>query len=252
MRHPFWLAPVALLVLQSAPAGIVHDPDRGYRLAVGAAFGEYEEEGVNCDGVVVARERRKFLSAGAEATGHVAREVSVSAHAGFMGTEREEGSILAPAFRGFFGGVMGGYDSRRLAFLFGISTAPGKVGADSVSMSNRVHPMGRVRLGELDRWHFVVDLGNPPAAGAPPELGRVGVGYGLGNLRRFGFRLSVGVSDFPFGDAENHLLVDALIRVPVSQSADVGFLAALRDPAGGNVGIFGQVRPSVRRNPSPN
>jgi hypothetical protein len=243
MRAPFWLAPVALLILQSAPAGVVYDPDqRGYRIAVGASFGEYEEEGVNCDGAVVARERRKFLSAGADGAAKVSRRVMVAGHAGGMGAEREDGSMLAPPFRGFYGGVMAGYDADQLAFLVGVATAPGRVSADSTTMSNRVLPMARVRLGDSDHWHFLVELGGPPAAGAPPELGRVGVGYRLSQRPRFGFRVNVGVSDFPLGDQENHLLLDALVRLPLSQTLDLGLLATLRDPAGGNLGVFGQVR----------
>ena len=249
MRGSFWLAPVTLFVLQSVPAGVVYDPDqRGYRLAVGAAFGEYEEEGVNCDGVVVARERRKFLSAGAEGSVKATRRLMIAGHAGGMWADEDPGSILAPPYRGFYGGLMAGYDADQLAFLFGLSTAPGDVSDDSTTMSNRLLPMGQVRLGDTDHWHFLVELGGPPAAGAPPEMGRVGLGYRLSQRARFGFRVSVGVSDFPLGDQENHLLLSALVRLPVSRSADIGLLASLRDPAGGNLGVFAQVR-RIRRNP---
>lgn len=231
MPGRYWLAPVTLFLLQSAPV-----------IGFGGSLGEYEEQGVNCDGEVLRRERRKLGSLSAEGSGFVATNVRVAAHAGYVGAERAEDSELAPPFKGFFGGIMAGFDEPKLAFLLGISTAPGDVSDDSLTMSNRLLPMGQVRLGELNRVHFQVDLGGSPAPGAPPDLGRVGVGYRMGDLPKFGFRVDVGVSDFPLGDLENHALVHALVRVPVSPTFHLGALGTIRDPAGANFGVFGQVR----------
>jgi hypothetical protein len=47
---------------------------RRYRVApvcIGGAIGSYEEQSVNCDGDVISRERRRFRSIGAEASGRI-------------------------------------------------------------------------------------------------------------------------------------------------------------------------------------
>ena len=232
MAGRYWLAPVTLFLLQSSPV-----------IGFGASLGEYEEQGVNCDGEVLRRERRKLGSFSAEGSGFVATNVRVAAHAGYVGAGKEDNSELAPPFQGFFGGIMAGFDEPKLAFLFGVSTAPGDVSDDSLSMSNRVLPLGLVRLGELNKVHFQVEVGGSPVPGAPPDLGRVGVGFRLGDLPRFGFRVDVGVSDFPLGDQENHALLHALVRFPMSRTFHLGALATIRDPAGANFGVFGQMRP---------
>lgn len=240
MPGRYWLAPTILLLLQSAPVTLTRDPRTGLRLALGGAAGEYEEQGVNCNGDVIARERRRFGTAGAEASGRLSRTTRMTGHAGYMWTGSEPGSTLAPPFRGFFGGVMAGLDDDKLAMGLGISTAPGGVDTLTGATSQRVLPMGFVRLGALDNIHFRVEVGGPPAPGSPPELGRAGLGFRLGEERRLGFRLDLGVSDFPLGDGENHLQLDALVRWPLGRAFDLGFLGSLRDPAGGNVGFFAQ------------
>lgn len=242
MARRYWIAPVCLFLLQNAPVTIESGPGRGLRLGVGGAIGSYEERGVNCEGDVIARERRRFKTVGAEASGRIAPTIRVTGHAGHMWTSSEAGSTLAPPFEGFFGGIMGGLDDSNLAMGIGLSTAPGKVDTVTNELSNRILPMGFVRIGELDRLHFRVELGGPPVPGAPPELGRAGLGFRLGDRRRVGFRLDLGVADFPLGPGENHVLLDALVRLPLGREFDLGLLGTLRDPSGGNFGVYGQLR----------
>jgi len=241
MPRRYWVAPVCLFMLQSAPVAIESAPG-GLRLGIGGAIGSYEEQSVNCDGDVISRERRRLRSIGAEASGRISPTLRVTGHAGHMWTSSEAGSTLAPPYEGFFGGVMGGLDETNLAMGVGLSTAPGAVDTASNELSNRVLPMGFLRIGELDRLHFRVEIGGPPVPGAPPELGRAGLGFRLGDRRRVGFRLDLGVSDFPLGPGENHVLLDALVRLPLGQGFDLGLLGTFRDPLGGNLGVYGQVR----------
>jgi hypothetical protein len=229
-------------MLQSAPVAIEAGPGGGLRLGIGGAIGSYEEQGVNCEGEVTSRERRRFRSLGAEASGRISPALRVTGHAGHMWTSSEAGSPLAPPYQGFFGGIVGGLDEAKLAMGVGISTAPGGMDTVTRAMSNRILPMGFVRIGELDRLHFRVEVGGPPVPGAPPELGRAGLGFRLGDRRRVGFRLDLGVSDFPLESRENHLLLDALVRLPLGREFDLGVLGTLRDPAGGNFGVYGQLR----------
>lgn len=242
MPRRYWIAPVCLFMLQNAPVTIEAAPGGGLRLGIGGAIGSYEERSVNCEGDVISRERRRFKTLGAEASGRIAPLIRITGHAGHIWTSSEAGSALAPPFQGFFGGIVGGLDEKNLAMGIGLSTAPGAVDSVNNEMSNRILPMGFVRLGELDRLHFRVELGGPPIPGAAPELGRAGLGFRLGDRRRVGFRLDLGVSDFPLESGENHLLLDALVRLPLGQRFDLGLLGTLRDPSGGNVGVYGQVR----------
>jgi hypothetical protein len=242
MPRRYWIAPVCLFMLQNAPVTIESGPGGGLRLGFGGAIGSYEEQGVNCEGEVISRERRRFKSIGAEASGRIAPTIRVTGHAGHMWTSSEAGSILAPPFEGFFAGIMGGLDDANLAMGVGISTAPGGVDSVTSALSNRILPMGFVRLGQLDRLHFRVEVGGPPVPGAPPELGRAGLGFRLGDRRRIGFRLDLGVSDFPLESGENHLLLDALVRLPLGQAFDLGLLGTLRDPSGGDFAVYGQLR----------
>ena len=242
MPRRFWIAPVSLFILQSAPVTIETGPGGGLRVGIGGAIGSYEEQGVNCEGDVVSRERRRFRSIGAEVSGKVAPIIRITGHAGHMWTSSDAGTTLAPPYEGFFGGIMGGLDETNLAMGLGLSTAPGAVDTVTNELSHRILPMGFVRLGELDRLHFRVEIGGPPVPGAPPQLGRAGLGFRLGDRRRIGFRLDVGVSDFPLASGENHVLLDALIRLPLGQTFDLGLLGTLRDPSGGNFGVYGQMR----------
>lgn len=242
MPRRYWVAPVCLFLLQNSPVIIEPGPGGGLRLGIGGAIGSYEEQGVNCDGEVISRERRKFRSIGAEASGRIAATIRVTGHAGHMWTSSEAGSPLAPPYEGFFGGIMGGLDDTNLAMGLGLSTAPGAVDSATNTLSNRILPMGFVRIGELDRLHFRVEIGGPPVPGAPPELGRAGLGFRLGDRGRVGFRLDLGVSDFPLGPGENHVLLDALVRLPLGQAFDLGLLGTFRDPSGGNFGVYGQMR----------
>lgn len=242
MPRRYWVAPVCLFVLQNAPVTIESGPGGGFRLGVGGAIGSYEERAVNCEGDVISRERRRFRTLGAEASGRIAPTIRVTGHAGHMWTSSDAPSTLAPPFEGFFGGIMGGLDESKLAMGIGISTAPGAVDTVTNQLSNRILPMGFVRIGELDRLHFRVELGGPPVPGAAPELGRAGLGFRLGDRRRVGFRLDLGVSDFPLGTGENHLLLDALVRLPLGQEFDLGLLGTVREPSGGNLAVYGQIR----------
>lgn len=240
MLGKYWLAPAALFALQVAPVGARVDSTGRFHLAFGAALGSYEERSVDCEGTVLSKQRFKHRNLGGEVEGWVAPTIRVAAHAGHMSTTPDAGEQLAEPTVGFYGGALVAQENAKVGFGIGISSQPtGDSESPDGASRQKIVPMGYGRLGTLDGPHLRVEAGGTASPGAPPDIARLGIGYGLGRQRRVGFRFDVGGAAFPH--TQSRLSLGAMLRVPLGNSLDLGVAAAFRQPSGGNVGVFGRV-----------
>ena len=124
MLARYWIAPLGLFMLQVSPVDIRPDETGRYRIAFGAALGNYEERSIACDGSVIARQQFKLHTVGGEAEAYVAPKVRVAAHAGSMSTTPDPGQQLAPPYEGFFGGAMVAYEGEKAGGASGSARCP--------------------------------------------------------------------------------------------------------------------------------
>lgn len=226
----YWFAPLALFVLQSAPVGVVPDSSGRYRIAFGAEAGSYEERMVNCAGDVLDRQKVPFRTIGGEAEVWLSSSVRLTGHAGQMSASPDGGGRIARPYQGFFGGVMVAAEGENVGGGVGVATVPGR----------QVAPLGYLRLGRADNTHFRLGIGGPVLPGAPPDLVRIGIGQGLGRVRKVGWEFYAGAADFPVDGSAG--VFGGQVTVPVGSVLDLGLTAAYRRPAGGNIGLMARVQ----------
>lgn len=236
----YWMAPAALFILQTAPVAVVPDSNGWYRVAVGAEAGSYLERLVSCSGDVLDEERIKFRTVGGEAEVWLDPSVRITSHAGQMSVTGTEGNPIAVPYEGFFGGAVVAFEGTRVGLGAGLSTVPPTETGSSGQLERRVLPLGYARFGRLDKGHLRLEVGGPAAPGAPPDRFRIGVGGGMGRLRRTGGQVYLGVADFP--TQEDGLVAGGVLLVPVGRAFDLGIAGAVRGPLGGNIGVFGRVK----------
>jgi hypothetical protein len=228
-----WLAPVALFCLQSTPVSFSTDSAGKIRLSFGGGIGSYEERITSCSGEVLDSRDVPFQQVGGQADVWASPKVRFTGYGGamFSGSDSDALSDFSAPYEGGYGGFLLAGEWRVVGVGAGMGVLPA---LEAYGDSPFVLPTAYLRLGNLEEVHFRLDLGGPPGAGAPPQLSRIGVGFGQGHERKVGGFLGMGFSPFPRDDYSLGLVGDLL--VPVSASLDLGGTGAIRSGTEGGLG----------------
>jgi hypothetical protein len=229
---------MSLFALQVAPLGVKVDSAGRFSISIGGGGGRYEETSTDCAGNVLERQKLKYGVVGAEAEAWVAPNIRIVGHAGKMSSDSLEGPRVAADFEGFFGGIMGAYEGETKGVGVGLSVQPTGDAGTIIGGSRNIVPMFYARIGRSEKVHIRIESGSPAAPGAPPAIVRFAIARGMGPPRQVAFSVGLGLAAFP-DDAS--LPLDAMVRVPVGKSFDLGVSTGFRDPHGFNLGVFGRV-----------
>jgi hypothetical protein len=222
-----------LFALQASPVSFSTDSAGRIRLTFGGGLGSYEERITSCSGEVLDSRDVPFQQVGGQADVWASRVVRITGYGGamFAGSDSDVYSSFDPPYEGGYGGALVAGEWRGVGVGAGVGVLPATDGYDD---SPRVLPAFYLRLGNMEEVHFRFDFAGPPGAGAPPHLGRIGVGFGQGHERKTGGFLGMGFSPFPTDESSVGLAGDLLL--PVSGSLDLGGTGALRTGLEGGMG----------------
>jgi hypothetical protein len=160
---------LVVVLWQTVPNPVFVDSTGRVQLSFGVGAGQWESVRTDCSGNVGGTSARRFQGAGGEIDAWPTRSIRLTGFAGDVDSD-------TALWRGAYYGGLGALELQHFGIGGGVAALPG--GA-------RV-PVDYLRIGNRDVVHFRFEL-TPPA---PPVDGagavRLGLGYGLGHLRRPG------------------------------------------------------------------
>jgi len=214
-----WLAPIALFALQASPVLVATDSAGQIRLTFGGGLGEYQERLVSCSGETLDQYDVRYQQVGGQMDVWIKPKLRVTGYGGamFSHTDRPVAQQFESLYQGGYGGALVAGEWRVVGAGAGLSLMPGD---PQTSGGTAIHPAAYLRLGHKEKAHFRMDLFGPPGAAAPPQGGRIGVGFGQGNLRKIGGFVGFGIAPFPRSDNQGAIVGDLL--VPATRALDVG------------------------------
>jgi hypothetical protein len=158
----------------------------------------------------------------------------------FSPTDRPAVEQFAPLYEGGYGGGLVAGEWRVVGAGAGVIVLP----AEDPEEGHEVHPSFYLRFGNKERAHFRAEVFGPSGAAAPPQVMRVGVGFGQGHLKKVGGFVGLNLYAFPLDDLTGGLTGDVLL--PVSRSVAIGGLGAVYD---GGYTIGAMIRASLGQPP---
>jgi len=179
MRARLLHAPLLLLLYQTVPARVEPDSLGRYRLTLGYGGGQWEDEEFDCQGQLVNAARVPYRSGGAQLDAWLSPHLRVTAFGGtFRPMPRPDFGASVHDYYGGFGGAQLAYEGRH----FGIGIGPAHVsGYDGFT-----GPSSYLRIGNMDGVYFLSEALQPTPVFSSTGLGRTGVGFHQGQLRRVG------------------------------------------------------------------
>jgi len=179
MRARLLHAPLLLLLYQTVPARVEPDSLGRYSLTLGYGGGQWEHESFDCEGNLVDAVRVPYRSGGAQLDAWLSPHLRVTAFGGtFRPMPRPDSGAYANDYYGGFGGAQLAYEGRH----FGIGIGPAHVsGYDGFT-----GPASYLRIGNLDGVYFLSEALQPTPAFSSTGIGRAGVGFHQGHVRRVG------------------------------------------------------------------
>lgn len=204
--------PLLLLLYQATQVGVQADPLGRYRLSVGFAGGQWENEEFGCDGQLLSATPVRHRSAGLELDYWPEDRVRLSAFGGStsqsIGPTQPTDSSYVPyveSFSGPYGGAQLAYEGQNIGVGVGIVHVAGSEGLTTFAPYFRV--------GDIDGAHMRADFVSPSPALPSNAWGRLGVGFNEGHRRGVGgfFGIGLGPPDY----AVKAVFIGE-IRVPVA------------------------------------
>ncbi len=177
MRARLLHAPLLLLLYQTVPARVEPDSLGRYRLTLGYGGGQWEHEAFDCEGSLVEAAPVAYRSGGAQFDAWPTPHLRVTAFGGTY-RPRPPSGFYVNDYHGTFAGGQIAYEGRH----FGIGVGPAHVsGYDGFT-----GPSSYLRIGNLDGVYFLSEALHPTPVFSSTGLGRTGVGFHQGQLRRVG------------------------------------------------------------------
>lgn len=185
--------PLLLLLYQTAPVGVQQDSLGRYRVSVGYATGQWEQEAFGCDGQLISATPIRQRSGGIQMDAWPDDHFRVSGFAGRTSqsvgvteiVDSSYGGDLIEAIVGTFGGVQLAYEGDHLGVGIGVTHMPSYEEGDWPSLY--------IRHGVLDGLHVRMDLFTPHPALPSVGVASFGIGNNNGHLRRVGWFVGVAV-----------------------------------------------------------
>jgi hypothetical protein len=190
--------PLLLLLYQAAPLSMQQDSLGRYRVSVGFASGQWENEEFSCDGQLLSATPVRHRSAGVQFDVWPNDRVRLTAFGGTASqsvgeTLSADSQYISPyvePFAGPFGGAQLAYEGQKLGLGVGVTQLSGT--------QQQMLPALYLRLGDMDKAHLRMDALTPNPALPSVAWGRIGIGVNTGHLRKAGgfFGLGLGPPDY--------------------------------------------------------
>ena len=192
--------PLLLLLYQAAPVSVQHDSLGRYRISVGYATGQWENEEFGCDGQLISATPVRHHSAGVQIDAWPADHIRLTAFAGkasqsigvTQSADSEYGQPFVEPFAGGYGGVQLAYEGQKAGLGVGMTHL--NTGQGSLQFAPYL------RIGNIDRTHFRLDVMTPNPALPSVSWARMGVGINNGHLRGPGGFVGVGFGPFDYNN----------------------------------------------------
>lgn len=183
--------PLLLLLYQAAPVNVQTDSLGRYRIGVGYAAGQWENEEFSCDGQLISATPVKHHSVGVQVDAWPDKQIRITGFGGVtrstagttVATDPGYSSPFIDLYDGTFGGGLIAYEGRKAGIGIGPTRLPGAGGLRTAFY---------LRVGNLDAAHLRMDVMTPSPALPSVGWGRIGIGFNEGHLRRVGGFMGVG------------------------------------------------------------
>jgi len=182
--------PLLLLLYQAAPISVQQDSLGRYRIGVGYATGQWENEEFSCDGQLLSATPVRHHSVGVQVDVWPENNVRLTAFGGTTSQSVAPNSSYVEPIAGPYRGAQVAYEGPKIGVGMGFTKLSG------VDQSLGFAPY--LRFGNIDGAHFRLDLMTPNPALPSVAWGRLGVGVSNGHLRRPGGFLGLGFGPFSY------------------------------------------------------
>lgn len=190
--------PLLLLLYQAAPVNAHQDSLGRYRISVGYATGQWENEVFSCDGQLLSATPVRHHSAGMKIDAWPDNHLRITGFAGVtrstvgatVATDPDYSSPYIEQYDGTFGGALLAYEGEKIGVGIGKTRIPGAAGS--------LRTAEYLRIGKLDAAHFRLDVTAPDPALPSVGWGRVGVASYEGHLRHAGGFFGIGFGPFEY------------------------------------------------------
>ena len=188
--------PLLLLLYQAAPINVQQDSVGRYRISVGYASGQWENEEFGCDGQLLSATPVRHHSAGVQVDVWPDDHLRLTAFGGrttqsvgaTQAADSQYGTAFVEPFVGNFGGVQLAYEGQKFGLGVGITHVPGYEASFAPYL----------RIGNIDHAHFRVDVMPPNPALPSVSWSRIGVGINNGHRRGPGGFVGLGFGPFDY------------------------------------------------------
>ena len=192
--------PLLLLLYQAAPVSVQQDSLGRYRIGVGYATGQWENEEFGCDGQLLSGTPVHHRSVGVQIEAWPDDHLRLTAFGGTTSqtlgatqfADSQYGAPFVEPFGGNYGGVQLAYEGQKLGLGVGATHLPTSEGS--------LWFAPYLRIGNMDHAHFRLDVMTPNPALPSVSWARVGVGINNGHLRRTGGFLGLGFGPFDYNN----------------------------------------------------
>lgn len=230
---------MVLVLWQTVPLPLKVDSTGHVQLSLGVGAGQWEEVQTDCEGNVTSTRPHQFTGGGAQIDAWPTHGVRLT---GFGGAIRSD----TAGWNRWNGAYYGGLAALELQH-FGVG------GGGVVTPLADHWPLVYLRLGNRDVLHFRTEAlpPSPPLAGTGTF--RMGLGYGLGHLRRVGGQAGVAFCQAACDDDTNTASVYGELHVPWGSRFDLELRGLLgpgqKDPNTG-IAIGGRIHLATPRPPA--
>lgn len=184
--------PLLLLLYQAAPVSVHPDSLGRYRISVGYATGQWEDEEFSCEGELLGATPVRNHSAGVQIDAWPDNHVRLTAFGGKASQSAGETQTFVESFAGGYGGVQLAYEGQKVGLGVGVT----HLNTGDPSLQFAPH----LRVGNIDKAHFRMDVMTPNPALPSVSWARVGVGVNNGHLRGPGGFGGLGFGPFDYNN----------------------------------------------------
>lgn len=189
--------PLLLLLYQAAPIQVQQDSLGRYRVGVGFATGEWENDVFDCNGQLASATPVRHRSAGAQIDVWPDKRLRLSAFGGTTTesigqTKSSDGTSYAyvDPIGGPFGGILLAYEGQKFGIGVGFTHLANY--ETSTTFANYL------RIGNMDKAHFRMDVMTPSPVLPSGHWARIGIGINDGHLRKPGGFIGLGFGPFDY------------------------------------------------------